>query len=92
MGGCKGDARLASGAHRCHAQAAACPTRPPCKPAGWQVTARPAAPRCPAPMRSEELLKQLAEQMQGLVIPAAKPYYRWAGQQGGAGHARGAGL
>ncbi|PRW32906.1 DNA ligase 1-like isoform B [Chlorella sorokiniana] len=26
---------------------------------------------------SEELLKQLAEQMQGLVIPAAKPYYRF---------------
>ncbi len=25
---------------------------------------------------SEELLKQLAEQMQGLVIPAAKQYYR----------------
>lgn len=30
-----------------------------------------------APACSEELLKQLAEQMQGLVIPAAKSYYRW---------------
>ena len=52
------------------------PARPPaCLPA-----CPPACLRClPAclPGCSEELLKLLAEQMQGLVIPAAKKYYRY---------------
>lgn len=57
-----------------------------------RATFAPAIPHCsapqpppclPAPLTcSEEVLKQLAEQMQGLAIPEARKYYRQALAEG----------